>query len=80
MGCCMASRSSASSSISRSAWLMSASPVEHHLAELGVAGAIGLGSAVDGLLGQAAHAQQFLLEFVQSLLKAASHYPNLPVM
>ncbi len=53
---------------------------KHHLAELGVARAIGFGGAVDGLLGKASHAQQFLPEFVQSLLKAASHYPNLPVM
>ena len=53
---------------------------KHHLTKLGIAGAIGFGSAIDGLLGKASHAQQFVPEFVQSLLKAASHYPNLPVM
>ena len=52
---------------------------QHHLAELAVAGAIRLGGAIDGLLGQAAHAQELLFQFVQSLLKAAAHYPNLPV-
>ncbi len=80
IGCCMASRSSASSSISRSASLMACFAGQHHLAELAVAGAIGFGGAIDGLLGQPAHPQEFLLQFVQSLLKAAAHYPNLPVM
>ncbi len=53
---------------------------QHHLAVLGIAGAIGLSGAVDGLFCEAAHAQQFVPEFVQSLLKAASCHPNLPVM
>ena len=53
---------------------------EHHLAELAVAGAVRFVGAIDGLLCQTAHPQQFLLQFVESLLKAAAHYPNLPVM
>ncbi len=52
---------------------------QHHLTELAVARTISLGRTVDGLLGQASHAQELLFEFIQSLLKAASHYPNLPV-
>ncbi len=53
---------------------------QNHLAKLRVAGAIRLGGAVDGLFRQASHTQQFFLELVQSLLKAASCHPNLPVM
>ncbi len=79
MGCCMANRSSASSSISRSASLMAILARQHHLAKLAVAGAVGLGGAVDGLLGQATHAEELFFQFVQSLLEAAAHYPNLPV-
>ena len=53
---------------------------EHHVAARQVALDIGLAGAIDGLLGQSAHAQQTCPEFVQSLLKAGAHYPNLPVM
>ena len=45
-----------------------------------VAHAIGLDGALDGLLGQAGHHQQLLLQFLQTLLKAYARHPNLPVM
>src|SRR5580692_800294 len=52
---------------------------QHHLTELAVARTISLRRTVDGLLRKASHAQELLFEVIQSLLKAASHYPNLPV-
>ena len=39
-----------------------------------------LAGAVDRLLGHSAHAEQACSKFVQSLMKTAAHYPNLPVM
>jgi hypothetical protein len=52
---------------------------QHHLTKLAVAGAIGFGRPIDGLLGQPAHPQELFFQFIQSLLKTAAHYPNLPV-
>ena len=45
-----------------------------------IAHAIGLNGALDGLLGQAGHHQQVLLQIVEALLKAYACHPNLPVM
>jgi len=54
--------------------------LKDHLAARQVAIDIGLASPIYGLFGEAAHTEQLLPEFVESLLKARTHYPNLPVM
>ena len=80
MGCCMASRSKASSSISRSEMLIWRFALEHHLAAVQIAVEVGLAGAVHSLFGESAHAEQFLTQLIKALLKSRSHYPNLPVM
>jgi hypothetical protein len=53
---------------------------EHHVAAGQIAFNVSLAGAVYRLLGQTAHPEQTCPEFVQSLMKTAAHYPNLPVM
>ena len=45
-----------------------------------VAHAVGLNGALNGLLGEAGHDQEVLLQIVETLLKANACHPNLPVM
>ena len=54
--------------------------LKHHVAALQIAFNVCVASAVNRLLRQSAHTEQLFSEFIQSLLKAGAHYPNLPVM
>jgi hypothetical protein len=53
---------------------------EHHLAAGEIAIKVSAASTFDGLLRETTHAEQLLAEFIETLLKAGTHYPNLPVM
>jgi len=52
----------------------------NQVADRQITHAIGLDGALNGLLGEARHHQQLLLQFIEALLKAYARHPNLPVM
>jgi hypothetical protein len=53
--------------------------LENQVATRQVAFGVCLAGTVNRLLRQSSHAEQFLPQFFHLLLKACTHYPNLPV-
>jgi hypothetical protein len=54
--------------------------LEHQMAPRQIAVDVSLAGTIHRLLRQSTHAKQPFAKIVQSLLKAGTHYPNLPVM